>query len=83
MPPSPHPVPVTSDPDRGIAVNSASDPQRPGAPIRRPPADTAPPGASSEETSTPEPGPSAGPADVERDDDKSKAPSAVRSKVEG
>ena len=25
---------VTSDPDRGVAVNSGTDPQRPGAPAR-------------------------------------------------
>ena len=26
--------PVTSDPDRGVAVNSGTDPQRPGKPAR-------------------------------------------------
>ena len=26
--------PVTSDPDRGVAVNSGTDPQRPGEPAR-------------------------------------------------
>jgi hypothetical protein len=27
-------APVTSDPDRGVAVNSGTDPQRPGKPAR-------------------------------------------------
>ena len=42
--------PVTSDPDRGVAVNSGTDPQRPGTPARPLP-DTTPPGTSAEETS--------------------------------
>jgi len=42
--------PVTSDPDHGIAVNSGTDPQRPGTPPRPVP-DTAAPGTSAEETS--------------------------------
>ena len=42
---------VTSDPDHGVAVNSATDPQRPGASTRRPAPDTAPPGTSAQETS--------------------------------
>jgi hypothetical protein len=29
-PPTPGPESVTSDPDRGVAVNSGTDPQRPG-----------------------------------------------------
>jgi hypothetical protein len=29
-PPAPDRKPVTSDPDRGVAVNSGTDPQRPG-----------------------------------------------------
>jgi hypothetical protein len=44
--------PVTSDPDHGIAVNSGTDPQRPGTPARPMP-DTAPPGTSAAETSVP------------------------------
>ena len=38
--------PVTSDPDRGVAVNSGTDPQRPGKParaVRDAPAETTPP----------------------------------------
>lgn len=50
MPKSPHPEVVTSDPDRGVAVNSGTDPQRPGGPAR-PPSDSTPPGTSAEETS--------------------------------
>jgi hypothetical protein len=42
--------PVTSDPDRGIPVNSGTDPQRPGTPARPVP-ETTPPGTSAEETS--------------------------------
>jgi hypothetical protein len=42
--------PVTSDPDRGVAVNSGTDPQRPGT-TARPVPDTAPPGTSAAETS--------------------------------
>jgi hypothetical protein len=41
---------VTSDPDRGVAVNSGTDPQRPGTPAR-PVKDTSPPGTSAAETS--------------------------------
>ncbi|PYQ40701.1 MAG: hypothetical protein DMF77_17815 [Acidobacteria bacterium] len=41
---------VTSDPDRGVAVNSGTDPQRPGTPARPVP-ETSPPGMSAEETS--------------------------------
>jgi hypothetical protein len=33
-PEAPGRKPVTSDPDRGVAVNSATDPQRPGKPTR-------------------------------------------------
>ena len=49
-PPLKHRQPVTSDPDRGIAVNSGTDPQRPGTPARPVP-ETSPPGTSAEETS--------------------------------
>jgi hypothetical protein len=47
---------VTSDPDRGVAVNSATDPQRPGAPARRVPdasAEKATPVADSSRTHPP------------------------------
>jgi hypothetical protein len=44
--------PVTSDPDHGIAVNSGTDPQRPGTPARPRP-DSTPPGTSAAETSAP------------------------------
>jgi hypothetical protein len=40
---------VTSDPDRGVAVNTGTDPTRPGTPPR-PVKDTDPPGTSAEET---------------------------------
>jgi hypothetical protein len=43
--------PVTSDPDHGIAVNSGTDPQRPGTPARAVPDTSSPPGTSAEETS--------------------------------
>jgi hypothetical protein len=33
-PEAPGRKPVTSDPDRGVAVNSGTDPQRPGMPAR-------------------------------------------------
>ena len=66
----------TSDPERGIAVNSATDPQRPGTrPV--PPAgkDPHPPGTSAAETTVPtdtatasgEPGPEKGPEDRRED----------------
>lgn len=60
------------DPERGIAVNSASDPQKPGAgPVRRTPPGTDVPGTSAAETGVPtdastathEPGPAKGPED--------------------
>jgi hypothetical protein len=60
------------DPERNLAVNSATDPQRPGTPSRKPgTADAYPPGTSAAETSLPadtakathEPGPPAGPED--------------------
>jgi hypothetical protein len=41
---------VTSDPDRGVAVNSGTDPQRPGTPPRPVP-DTLPSDSSAEEPS--------------------------------
>ena len=52
MPKAPlkHRPPVTSDPDHGIAVNSGTDPQRPGRPARPVP-ETSPPGTSAAETS--------------------------------
>ena len=62
----------SSDPDRNVAVNSATDPQRPGTPSRMPPAkDPSPPGTTAAETSVPtdsstathEPGPTKGPED--------------------
>ena len=64
------------DPDRGIAVNSATDPQRPGAQSVPPSAkDPHPPGTSAAETSVPtdpatasgEPGPERGPEDRRED----------------
>lgn len=62
------------DPERNIAVNSATDPQRPGAPPRAK-KDSFPPGTSAAETTVPtdtatashEPGPEQGPED-RRDD---------------
>ena len=51
---------VTSDPDRGVAVNSGTDPQRPGKPAR------ALPDASAEKT-PPREGPR--PAPVVRNED--------------
>jgi hypothetical protein len=60
------------DQDRNIAVNSATDPQRPGQPARPPRAgDVFPPGTTAAETSVPtdsstasgEPGPAKGPED--------------------
>ena len=55
------------DPDRGVAVNSATDPTRPGT-TPRPVADPSPPGTSAQETSVPKGGAPAPPsrADVER-----------------
>jgi hypothetical protein len=44
--------PVTSDPDRGVAVNSGTDPQRPGQPPRPAP-DADATGTSAAETSVP------------------------------
>ncbi|HUG54199.1 MAG TPA: hypothetical protein VMR21_11375 [Vicinamibacteria bacterium] len=43
---------VKSDPDRGVAVNSGTDPQRPGE-AAHPVPDQDPPGTSAEETSVP------------------------------
>jgi hypothetical protein len=43
--------PVTSDPDRGVPVNSGTDPQRPGTPPVPVP-ETAAPGTSAEEAAT-------------------------------
>jgi hypothetical protein len=65
------------DPDRNIAVNSGTDPQRPGSPARPPRAgDPHPPGTTAAETSVPtdtptasgEPGPPRGPEDRRGDD---------------
>ena len=64
------------DQDRNIAVNSATDPQRPGAPAKRSRGgDAHPPGTSAAETSVPtdtstasgEPGPEKGPEDRRED----------------
>ena len=61
-----------SDPDRNVAVNSATDPQRPGSPSRTTTVkDSYPPGTTAEETTVPtdpatathEPGPAKGPED--------------------
>ena len=62
------PVP---DPERNIAVNTATDPQRPGARPRAGSKDSFPPGTSAAETTVPtdtatashEPGPEKGPED--------------------
>ena len=60
------------DPERNVAVNSATDPQRPGSPSGKPAAkDSYPPGTSAAETTLPtdtaqathEPGPAKGPED--------------------
>ena len=68
------------DPDRNVAVNSATDPQRPGSPTRTPAAkDAYPPGTTAAETSLPtdtatathEPGPAKGPED--RGDDRGRS----------
>lgn len=60
---------VTSDPDRGVPVNSGTDPTRPGT-TPRPKKDTFPPGTSAEEAGVPggdAPAPSSsGRSDVER-----------------
>jgi len=48
---------VTSDPDRGVAVNSGTDPQRPGQPARAVP-DAPPGGTPSRDGSRPVPVPS-------------------------
>ena len=44
----------SADPERNVAVNSATDPQRPGTPSRMPPAkDPSPPGTTAAETTVP------------------------------
>jgi hypothetical protein len=62
----------STDPERGVAVNSATDPQRPGSPSGTPAAkDSDPPGTTAAETTVPtdsatathEPGPAKGPED--------------------
>ena len=69
----PKPIP---DPERNIAVNTGTDPQRPGAPAKATRAgDAHPPGTSAAETSVPtdsatasgEPGPGKGPEDRRED----------------
>jgi hypothetical protein len=63
-----------NDPERGVAVNSATDPTRPGTSTRQAPKDSLPPGTSAEETAVPtdpfdathEPGPPSGPEDAGR-----------------
>ena len=65
----------TSDPERGIAVNSATDPQRPGTRPIPTAKDPHPPGTSAAETTVPtdtatasgEPGPEKGPEDRRED----------------
>ena len=54
---------VTSDPDRGVAVNSGTDPQRPGQPSR------SIPDASSEKTVPVEPSGAAQRPPASRNDD--------------
>jgi hypothetical protein len=70
----------TPDPDRNVAVNSATDPQRPGTPSRKVPGkDSYPPGTTAAETTVPtdtatathEPGPVKGPED--RGDDRGRS----------
>ncbi len=47
-------VPTRPDPDRGIVVNSATDPQRPGSSATKPEGgDSYPPGTSAQETGLP------------------------------
>ncbi len=62
------------DPERNVAVNSATDPQRPGSSSRTPAAnDSSAPGTTAAETTVPtdsvtathEPGPQKGPEDRE------------------
>ena len=69
----------SSDPDRNVVINSATDPQRPGSPSRTPPVkDSYPPGTSAAETTVPtdtatathEPGPEKGPEDRGADRDR-------------
>jgi hypothetical protein len=70
----------SSDPDRNIVVNSATDPQRPGSPSRPQAAkDSYPPGTGAAETTVPtdtatathEPGPAKGPEDRGEDPGRS------------
>ena len=70
----------SSDPDRNVVVNSATDPQRPGSPSgTRPAKDSYPPGTAAAETTVPtdaatathEPGPAKGPEDRGEDDGRS------------
>lgn len=62
----------SADPERNVAVNSATDPQRPGSSSRTPAGrDPQPPGTTAAETTVPtdtttathEPGPEKGPED--------------------
>ena len=66
------PIPDSPHPDRNVAVNSATDPQRPGSSSKKPAGkDPHPPGTTAAETSVPtdtttatrEPGPEKGPED--------------------
>ena len=70
----------SSDPERNVAVNSATDPQRPGSPSRKPSVkDSYPTGTAAAETTLPtepatathEPGPEKGPEDRGGDTDRS------------
>lgn len=70
----------SSDPERNVAVNSATDPQRPGSPSRKPAVkDSYPPGTAAAETTVPtdsvtathEPGPAKGPEDRGEDPGRS------------
>ena len=54
---------VTSDPDRGVAVNSGTDPQRPGKPAR------AAPDESTEKTTPVEDSAAAHPPSASRNED--------------
>ena len=70
----------SSDPERNVVVNSATDPQRPGSPSGPPAAkDSHPPGTAAAETTVPtdaatathEPGPEKGPEDRGEDPGRS------------
>ncbi len=70
----------STDPERNLAVNSATDPQRPGSPSGKPAAgDAYPPGTTAAQTTVPtdaakathEPGPAKGPEDRGEGPDRS------------